>query len=101
MMDMIGKDRFSLKASIGGSVLRLAVIPLIMLVGAKFLAAPVELKQVLIVQAAMPAAMTPILLAKLYGGRPAVAVEIVVASTVLSLITLPLVLLFGRAFLGM
>jgi malate permease and related proteins len=72
-----------------------------MLIGVKFLPAPVELKQVLIVQAAMPAAMTPILLAKLYGGRPAVAVEIVVASTVLSLITLPLVLLFGRAFVGL
>ncbi|MFC7336154.1 AEC family transporter [Haloferula chungangensis] len=101
MMDMIGKERFSVKASIGGSVLRLAVIPLIMLCGAKFFGAPIELKQVLIVQAAMPAAMTPILLAKLYGGRPAVAVEIVVASTVLSLFTLPLVLLFGRAFLGL
>ena len=101
MMDMIGKERFSLKASIGGSVLRLAVIPCVMLLGARFLAPPVELKQVLIVQAAMPAAMTPILLAKLYGGRPSVAVEIVVASTVLSLITLPLVLLFGRAFLGL
>lgn len=101
MMDMIGKDRFSLKASLGGSVLRLAIIPFIMLLGSKFLGAPIELKQVLIVQAAMPAAMTPILLAKLYGGRPAVAVEIVVASTVLSLLTLPLVLLFGRAFLGL
>jgi predicted permease len=101
MIDMIGKDRFSLKASIGGSVLRLAVIPLIMLLGVKLLGAPLELKQVLIVQAAMPAAMTPILLAKLYGGRPAVAVEIVVASTVLSLFTLPLVILFGRAFVGL
>jgi len=101
MMDMIGKERFSLKASIGGSILRLAVIPLIMLLGARFSCAPVELKQVLIVQAAMPAAMTPILLAKLYGGRPSVAVEIVVASTVLSLFTLPLVILFGRAFLGL
>lgn len=101
MMDMIGKERFSLKASIGGSVLRLAVIPFIMLLGARFSGVPVELKQVLIVQAAMPAAMTPILLAKIYGGRPSVAVEIVVASTVLSLITLPLVLLFGRAFLGL
>ncbi|MEP4079277.1 AEC family transporter [Haloferula sp.] len=101
MMDMIGKDRFSVKASLGGSVLRLAVIPMIILLGVKFFAAPIELKQVLIVQASMPAAMTPILLAKLYGGRPAVAVEIVVASTVLSLITLPLILVFGRAFTGL
>lgn len=100
IMDLIGKERPSLKASVGGSILRLAVIPLIMLTAAKFLPAPTLLKQVLVVQAAMPAAMTPILLAKLYGGRPAVAVEIVVASTVLSLITLPLVLLWGRAWVG-
>lgn len=100
IMDLIGRERPSLKASLGGSMLRLALIPLVMLLAAKFLPAPTVLKQVLVVQAAMPAAMTPILLAKLYGGRPAVAVEITVATTVLSLITLPLILLWGRAFVG-
>lgn len=100
IMDLLGKERPTWKASLGGSMLRLALIPAVMLLVTKFVPAPVELKQVLVVQAAMPAALTPILLAKLYGGRPAVAVEIVVASTLLSLITLPLILAWGRAFVG-
>ncbi|GAA5482652.1 AEC family transporter [Haloferula sargassicola] len=101
MIDLIGTERPTLKASLGGVAMRLALIPLVMLAVAKWLPMPVALKQVVMVQASMPAAMTPILLAKLYGGRPAVAVEIVVATTVASLVTLPFVLLWGRAWLGL
>lgn len=100
MMDLLGKVRPTLRASFGGSLLRLGLIPLVMLLLARFLPAPLVLKQVLVVQAAMPAAITPILLARLYGGRPAVAVEVVVATTLLSLITLPLILVWGRALVG-
>ncbi|BCX50376.1 malate permease [Haloferula helveola] len=100
VMDLIGRERPSWRATVGGVVFRLALLPAVILSAAKFLPAPIELKQVLIVQAAMPAAMTPILLAKLYGGRPAVAVEVVVATTIVSLITLPVVLLIGRSWLG-
>ena len=101
IMELIGKEKPTWRASLGGCVVRLALIPVAMLTVAKFLPLPVVLKQVIIVQAAMPAAMTPILLAKVYGGRPAVAVEIVVATTVVSLVTLPFVLLIGRTWLGM
>ena len=44
--------------------MRLVVLPLLLLAAAKFLPAPLALKQVLVVQAAMPSAMTPIMLAK-------------------------------------
>jgi len=60
-----------------------------------------ELKQVLVVQAAMPAAMVPILLAKIYGGRPAVAVQIVIATTVISLFSLPFIITYGMRFLDL
>ena len=60
--------------------MRLVLSPLVILSAAKFLPIAVELKQVLIVQAAMPAAMTPILLARLYGGRAGIAVQVVVAT---------------------
>ena len=100
IMDLIGRERPTLRASMGGTAVRLALLPVFMLAAAKFLPMPHLLKQVVVVQAAMPAAMTPILLAKLYGGRPAVAVEIVVATTVASLATLPLVLAFGRWWVG-
>lgn len=58
-----------------------------------------ELKQVLVVQAAMPAAMVPILLAKIYGGRPVVAVQIVIATTIVSILTLPYIITYGMRFL--
>ncbi len=101
MMEMIGKERPSLKASLGGCLVRLAIIPAVMLGVAKVLPVPDTLKQVLLVQAAMPSALTPVLLAKLYGGRPAVAVEVVLATTLVSFITLPLILVWGRAWLGL
>lgn len=100
VMDLIGTERPTWRATLGGIVVRLALLPALILAAARFLPAPEALDQVLIVQAAMPAAVTPILLAKLYGGRPAVAVEIVVSTTVASMITMPLVLALGRAWLG-
>jgi len=61
----------------------------------------VEMKQILVVQAAMPAALAPILLARLYGGRPAVAVQVVVATTVVSLFTLPYIITYGIRLLDL
>ena len=99
--DLIGAERPSPKVVLGGVVVRLAVLPMLLLAAAKFLPAPVALKQVLVVQAAMPSAMTPIMLAKVYGGRPGVAVQIVIATTVVSLVTLPFVIVWGRQWAGL
>jgi predicted permease len=99
--DLIGVERPSPKVVLGGVVVRLAVLPFLLLAAAKFLPAPVALKQVLVVQAAMPSAMTPIMLAKVYGGRPGVAVQIVIATTVVSLVTLPFVIVWGRQWAGL
>jgi predicted permease len=100
VMDLIGRERPTLKATLGGIGVRLLILPCVILAAARFLPSPEVLKQVLVVQAAMPAAVTPILLAKLYGGKPTVAVEIVVATTVVSMLTMPMVLLVGRWWLG-
>jgi len=101
MMDLIGSEKPLWKVVIAATVVRLAIIPAVILSGAKFLPLAVELKQVLIVQAAMPAAMTPILLAKLYGGRPGIAVQVVIATTVASLVTLPWVVTWGIRWVGL
>ena len=55
----------------------------------------------LVVQAVMPAAMTPILMAKLYGGRPGVAVQVVAVTTIAFLITLPLILSWAIVWIGL
>jgi predicted permease len=49
----------------------------------------------------MPAAMVPILLAKIYGGRPGIAVQIVIATTVISIFTLPYIITFGIRYLNL
>ena len=101
IMELVGKERLSLRAAVGGSVVRLVLCGGMILAAARFLPVVTEMRQVLLVQAAMPAAMTPILLAKLYADRPAVAVQIVVVTTIACLGTLPLVIALGWRWLGL
>ena len=69
--------------------------PLVILGAAWLLPVEPELKQVLVVQAAMPVAIFPIVLARLHGGDPLTAVRIVVGSSLLGLLTIPLWLKLG------
>jgi hypothetical protein len=101
MWDLMASERPSAKIILGGSLVRFVISPAIILSAAKFLPLSLELKQVLVVQAAMPAAMTPILFARIYGGRPGIAVQIVVATTVISLLTLPWIIAWGAAWVGL
>jgi predicted permease len=99
MFDMMKEEKPSLRIAGGGALLRLGLIPLVILAFAKWLPMPLELKQVLLVQAAMPAAMSPLLIARLYGGRPGIAAQIIIVTTALSLFTLPWVINFGARWL--
>ena len=80
---------FDRKVSVAAMALRLGVLPVLILLLAKFLPCPVELKRVLIVQAAMPTAVIPIIIAKLYGGHPRTAVQIVLGTTALGIFVIP------------
>jgi malate permease and related proteins len=80
--------------------LRLGVLPIIVIAMAKFLPCPIELKRVLIVQAAMPTAMMPIIIARLYGGHPRTAVQIVLGTTALGILVIPLWLRAGLEWMG-
>lgn len=82
------------------SVLRLGILPVLILALAWVLPLPRELKQVLVVQAAMPVAVFPIVLARHYGGDPLTAVRIVVGTSLLGLLTMPLWLKLGLRVLG-
>lgn len=101
IMDLVVAERPTLKIIVGSSLVRLVLAPLAILAVAKYLPLAPELKQVLVVQAAMPAGMTPIMLARMYGGRPAIAVQIVVFTTALSLLTLPWIISFGCQWIGL
>jgi len=80
--------------------LRLGLIPLAMLGVAALLPIPRELKQVLVVQAAMPAGILPIVIAKHHGGRPLTAVQVVLGTTAAGLFVVPLWLKLGLRWIG-
>jgi hypothetical protein len=73
-------------------LLRLGIIPIAFIAAAWFLPLTVELKRILVIQGAMPSAVFSIMVAKLYGGHPATAVQCVLSTTLVSIITTPLVI---------
>ncbi len=75
--------------------LRLGAIPLAMLGVAVWAPIPRELREVLVVQAAMPAGILPIVIAKHHGGRPLTAVQVVLGTTAMGLFVVPLWLKLG------
>lgn len=92
------RELFEPRVSISANLLRLGLFPLVYLVLAKYLPCSVELKRVLVVQAAMPAGILPIVIAKHYGGQPLTAVRVVIGTTVLGIFLIPLWLRFGLAW---
>ncbi|MCU0792890.1 MAG: AEC family transporter [Opitutaceae bacterium] len=80
--------------------LRLGLIPLAMLAAAVWAPIPRELREVLVVQAAMPAGILPIVIAKHHGGRPLTAVQVVLGTTAVGLFVVPLWLKLGLRWIG-
>lgn len=81
-------------------LLRLGVLPILFVLGARWLPCSLELKRVIVIQAAMPAAVFPIVMVRHYGGDPAAALQVVISTSVLSLITIPLWLHVGLRVAG-
>jgi predicted permease len=91
---------FDAKVVGAAALLRLGALPVLLLLLAKYLPCSVELKRVIVVQAAMPVAMVPVIIARLYGGHPRTAVQIVLGTTAVGLFTIPLWLRAGLAWVG-
>lgn len=81
--------------------LRLGVIPVLFLLLAKFLPCSVELKRVILLQAAMPSAVFAIIAARHFGGDGPTALRVVIATSALSFVTIPLWIRAGMKWLGM
>jgi len=91
-------ELFEPKITFSAILLRLGLYPLLYLALAKYLPCTVELKRVLIVQAAMPAGILPIVIAKHYGGHPLMAVRVVIGTTVAGILVIPLWIRVGLAW---
>lgn len=94
------RELFDPKVSGAAMLLRLGALPVAMLLLARYLPCPLELKRVIVVQAAMPTAMVSVIIARLYGGHPRTAVRIVLGTTALGLFTIPLWIRAGLAWVG-
>lgn len=96
------------KVTASGVLVRMVILPVLVLLAAKGLAQwpgfPRELRQVLIVQAAMPSALLPVILARHYredcGTDSGTAVRVVLATTLVGLVTIPLWLRMGAIWVG-
>ncbi len=81
--------------------LRLGLFPILFVLLARYLPCSKELKQVLIVQGAMPSAVFPIVMSRHYGGDTPTALRVVMGTTAVGLITIPFWIRFGIHFAGL
>lgn len=95
------EPRGGLLVAAGASFLRLGLLPLLFLALAKFLPCSVELKRVIVIQAAMPAAMLPVVIVKHYQGDAPTALTVVLVTTLLGLLTIPFWIRTGMVFVGL
>ncbi|MBD5779398.1 AEC family transporter [Pelagicoccus sp. NFK12] len=95
-----GEKLWEARDGILGTLLRLGLLPCLGLWIAWYFPLPIELKRVLVFQSAMPAGIMPILIAKHYGGQPMVAVRVVLATTAIGMLTMPLWIRFGLELIG-
>ena len=94
--ELMRQWRPRLGVGVGACVLRLLAIPSLMLGTVYLLPVPSDLSRVIVVQAAMPAAVFPILLARIYGGHGKTAIDVVSVSSLVSVATIPLVVGLGQ-----
>jgi malate permease and related proteins len=88
------------RISLGACLVRVAVLPVLFLLVARFAPVSVELKRVIVVQSAMPTAVISIIIARVYGGQPLTAVQIVLVTTTLALFTIPFWIQTGLRWIG-
>ncbi len=93
--DLWGQETMHWKVAVFSPVLRLGILPISFLAAAYYLPVSRELKHILVVQAAMPSAVFNIMIARMYGGHAPTAVQVVIATTVVSCFTTPLVIAWG------
>jgi len=81
-------------------LLRIVLLPLGFLFVAKYLPASLELKRVIVLEAAMPSAVFPIVMSRHYGGDPPTALRVVIGNSVVGLVTIPFWIRFGLKWVG-
>jgi predicted permease len=102
IVDQMGRPSSLLdwRVAIAACVVRVGILPLVMLCVVRWVPFTIGLRQVLVVEGAMPAGVISILVARHYGGNALTSVQVVLWTTALGLITCPLWIRLGLACLG-
>lgn len=87
-----------LKVMASSLLVRVVVFPICYLALIWAIPMTLELKRVMLIEAAQPAAMLPIVLAKQYDASPQVAFLVLLSTSIASLITMPLWIQLGISF---
>lgn len=99
--DLWGREPLNWRVAFAAPVLRMALLPMLFIAAGLLLPLSLDLKRILVVQAGMPSAVFGIVLARHYGGHAATAVQVILATTVVSLFSTPLMIAFGMRMLGL
>ncbi|MCH8475650.1 MAG: AEC family transporter [Opitutales bacterium] len=91
--------REGLRTLTAALLVRLGLAPLAFLGLALFLPLSLEIKQVLVIQAAMPAGIFPLVITRIYQGDTSIAVTVVIGTTFFSLFLIPLWISIGMGVL--
>ncbi len=79
---------------------RVLILPLLYFATARWLPMPEALRSVLILQGAMPSAMMPIVICRLHKADSRFSIQIILLTTLISLVTIPLWIRFGLSLIG-
>ena len=95
--DNINKEslRHGSRTIFASSAVRIGILPALILLVTKIAPLDVTLKSVLVVQAAMPAAIFPIVVTRVHHGDMPTALQVVLGTSIIGLITIPLWIGFG------
>lgn len=95
--DNINKEslRHGSRTIFASSAVRIGILPALILLVTKIAPLDVTLKSVLVVQAAMPAAIFPIVVTRVHHGDMPTALQVVLGTAIVGLITIPLWIGFG------
>ncbi len=97
--DLWGAERIQWAVALASPVLRIVLLPMLFLGAGMLFPVSTELKRIFVVQAAMPSAVFSIVLARHYGGNTGTAVQVVLATTFVSLVSTPFVISMGMRLL--
>lgn len=92
--------RRAMPVMLAGTFVRNGVLPLTILAMLWLPGLSLELQRVIVLQAAMPSAVLPIVLARHYAGDPPAALRVVLGNSIAGLVTIPLWLAVGLGLLS-